>query len=106
MTDTVLYTTDDTGKRFKITTSNPLPVSSIGTGSANTTNITTSTTSGTTTSGALSYSIQNIGGADGTIDSVTFAVDEVFSEDGHGAPLNSISFNATGTTFRIAERTV
>ncbi|MBL4753618.1 MAG: hypothetical protein JKY52_08520 [Flavobacteriales bacterium] len=104
MTDVVIYTVDSTGARVLVSDSNPLPTSP-GTGSINSTDITTSTTTGSTTSGALGYEILNIGASNGTIDGVTFAPNEGFMEEGYGSTLSSISFNATGTTFRITERT-
>ena len=70
---------------------------------ATTTTITESTTTGSTTEGVLSYAIENTGGGNGTIDSVTFAPGEGVAVDGGGLPLDSVSFVATGTTFRILQ---
>ena len=70
---------------------------------ATTTTITESTTTGSTTAGLIAYAIENTGGGNGTIDSVTFAPGEGVTVDGSGLPLDSISFVATGTTFRILQ---
>jgi hypothetical protein len=58
---------------------------------------------GSTTAGVYSFSIANVGGADGLIDGVTIPAGMTVSFDGGALnnTLDSISFDATGTTFII-----
>ena len=72
--------------------------------SNNATDITfaTSTTSGSTTAGALSISVHNIGAGAGTVGGIALAAGEGWDFTDNG-PYNSIAFNATGTTFEIVE---
>lgn len=70
--------------------------------------ITTSSASSNTTAGLASVSIANIGDADGTVDGETLEPGEVVSFNSYEDPVNrvfnripAISFDATGTTFRI-----
>ncbi|MBL4940364.1 MAG: hypothetical protein JKY81_01725 [Colwellia sp.] len=67
------------------------------------TTITTSTTSGNTTDGLFAYSIVVTGGSNATIDGVSFADGSGVAVDGSGLPLDSISFDATGSAVRILE---
>lgn len=63
----------------------------------------TTTTSGTTTSGVYSFSIANVGSANGTIDGKILlpGVTVNFDAGALNNTLTSISYDATGTTFVI-----
>jgi hypothetical protein len=62
-----------------------------------------STSTGTTLSGAFSFSIANVGAADGTISGsiIKPGVTVNFDAGALNNTLNSINYNATGTTFVI-----
>jgi len=70
---------------------------------ATSTSISTSTTTGTTTVGLLTFEIKNVGGSTGTIDGIDFPAGEGVIISENGLSLGSLSFDATGTTFRIME---
>jgi len=67
------------------------------------TTITTSSTTGAITDGLMAYSIVVTGGSNATIDGVSFPDGSGVTVDGAGLPLDSISFDATGTIVRILE---
>ena len=85
---------------------------SSGTADNATPSLLSTTGSGSTTAGIRSFSITNVGGASGTVDGQTFPVGAMVSYEGYYDPVtnvfydvDSIAYDATGTTFLISELT-
>lgn len=94
--------TDNSGT--EIGTGNQLPVRLLG--SAEVPSFSETTTSGTTTAGAFSVSITNIGASAGTVGGVNLAAGiSVNLIPRPGNTVASVAYDATGTTFYIVEMT-
>jgi len=92
-TETTLLSVDSSAAQLVTNTTSVLRTPSID----------SATGLGSTTAGVYSFSIANVGGANGLIDGVTIPAGMTVSFDGGALnnTLGSISFNATGTTFII-----
>lgn len=82
---------------------NPLHVSTLGVGRKSQSTTILASGLGATTAGALSFSIQNIGVADGLIDGVVFAPATGITEEGFGSEIDPLTYDATGTTFVVSQ---